>query len=259
VTVIALRAAFSLFSVAGVADAQQVSASIGGLVLDPQAKVVRKARARLINQTQAVPVMEVNTSQEGTFVFTPVEPAVYTITIEAGGFKKHSRTTVQLDANQRLGLPPISLELGSASETTTVDASGVTLETISSTRGGVIQQAQVNDLAMNGRSFAAVLTTLPGVENDGNSVFSQAIVGQRNDQYTYTLDGVTMQDVGCNCCAFRYSVDSIVEVTLETNGLPAEFGQSAGPQITIVSKSGGGQFHGTGYWFHSTATKVFCS
>jgi hypothetical protein len=170
--------------------------------------------------------------------------------VEAAGFKKHSRTSIPLDANQRLGIPPIALELGSTSETVVVDGSSPALETISSTRGGVVDQSQVNNLAMNGRSIGAVLRILPGVENDTDSVFGQAIAGQRTDQYTYTLDGVTMQDSGCGCFAFRYSVDAIAEISVATNALPAEFGHSAGPQITIVSKSGSRQFHGTGYWFH---------
>ena len=247
---IALPAALSLLSAATIIHGQQVSGSISGVVLDAQGGVVQNAKAILIHETQGVKAMEVNTSQEGTFVFTPLSPGTYTVTIEAAGFKKHSTTAVALDANQRLGLPPVALDLGPTSETVTVDGSGIALETISSARGGVVDESQVNNLAMNGRSIGAVLRILPGVENDTNSVFGQAIVGQRNDQYTYTLDGVTMQDSGCGCFAFRYSVDAIDEISVATNALPPEFGHSAGPQITIVSKSGGRQFHGTGYWFH---------
>jgi len=248
--VIALRAALSVLSLAGLAHGQQVSGSISGVVLDAQGAVVQNAKVTLLDQIQGVTAMGVNTSQEGTFVFTPLAPGIYTVTIEAAGFKKQSRTDVPLDANQCLGLPPIALELGSSKEVVTVDWRGAVLETISSARSGVIDRAQVDNLAMNGRSIGAVLRVLPGVENDTNSVFGQAIAGQRNDQYTYTLDGVTTQDSGCGCFAFRYSVDAIAEISVVTNALPAEFGHSAGPQITIVSKSGGRQFHGTGYWFH---------
>lgn len=59
-----------------------------------------------------------------------------------------------------------------------------------------------------------------------------------------------MEDSGCGCFAFRYSVDAIQELTVATNGLAAEYGHSAGPQITVVSKSGTKNFHGTGFWFH---------
>ena len=249
-SVFGVLAALSLLFVVRIGNGQQISGSVTGIVFDPKGAVVQNAQAILINQNQGVKAMEVHTNQEGAFVFTPLAPGTYTVIVDAPGFKKHTRTGVPLDANQRLGLPPITLELGSASETIVVDGSRPALETISSTHGGVVDQSQLSNLAMNGRSIGAVLRIIPGVENDTSSVFGQAIGGQRTDQYTYTLDGVTMQDSGCGCFAFRYSVDSIDEITVATNALNAEFGHSAGPQITIVSKSGGGQFHGTGYWFH---------
>jgi len=248
--VIALQTALSLLPFAGRLDAQQISGSISGVVLDSQARAVQNAKVTLIYLVQSVKAMEVNTTQEGTFLFTPLLPGTYTVTIEAPGFKKYSQTAIPLDANQRLGLPSIVLEVGSAAENITVDGNAVALDTISAARSGVVDQSQVVNLAMNGRSIGAVLRILPGIENDTNSVFGQAIAGQRNDQYTYTLDGVTMQDSGCGCFAFRYSVDAIDEISVASNALPAEFGHSAGPQITIVSKSGGVQFHGTAYWFH---------
>jgi Carboxypeptidase regulatory-like domain len=244
----AVLLALSVF--AGLAPAQQVSGSITGVVQDPQAQVVPNARVMLINQAQGVTAMQAVTSQEGTFVFTPLLPAQYTVTVEAAGFKRYSRTDISLDANQRLGIPPIALEVGSPTEAITVEANAVALETVSATRSGVVGQSQVNDLAMNGRNLGAVMRIVPGVQNDTSTANGQAIGGQRTDQYTYTLDGVTMEDSGCGCFAFRYSVDSIAEITVATNGLAAEYGHSAGPQITVVSKSGTRAFHGTGYWFH---------
>jgi len=122
----------------------------------------------------------------------------------------------------------------------------VALETVTAARSGIVTGTQVNDLGLNGRSFTNLMKTVPGVTNDGTNT----IAGQRTDQYTYTLDGVTMEDSGCGCFAFRYSVDAISEVKVATSALTAEFGHSAGPQITVVSKSGTRDFHGTGFWFH---------
>ena len=168
---------------AGVARAQQISGSITGVVQDPQARVVPNARVMLINQSQGVTAMQMITSPEGTFVFTPLLPATYTVTVEAPGFKKYSRTDIPLDANQRLGLPPIALEVGSPTEAITVEANAVALETVSATRSGVVGQSQVNDLAMNGRNFGAVMRIVPGVENDVSTANGQVIGGQRSDQH----------------------------------------------------------------------------
>ena len=215
---IALPLALSL-SFAGIISAQQISGSISGLVLDPQKQLVPNAKVTLVYENQGVTAMEMNTGHDGTFVFAPLAPGLYSMTIEGAGFKKYSRTGIQLDANQRLGLPPIALEIGAASESITVDGSVAALETMSATRSGVVDQSQVVNLAMNGRSIGAVLRILPGVENDTNSVFVQHIAGQPWDQYTYTLDGVTTEDSGCACFAFRYSVDAIAEISVGTNAL----------------------------------------
>ena len=237
---------FALLFLAGIAAAQQVSGSMSGVVQDAQGAVVPNAKVTLINQTQGVTAMTATTGAEGTFVFTPLLPATYTVTVEAAGFKKYSKTEIVLFANDRMGLPPISLEVGSATESVTVEANAVTLETVTAARSGIVTDSQVKDIALNGRSFTNLMKTVPGVTNDGTN----AIGGQRTDQYTYTLDGVTMEDSGCGCFAFRYSVDAIAEVKVQTNALTAEFGHSAGPQVTVVSKGGTRDFHGSGFWFH---------
>ena len=216
------------------------------MVQDAQGAVVPNARITLVNQTQGVTAMSQTTGPEGTFVFTPLLPATYTVTVEAAGFKKYSKTEIVLFANDRMGLPPISLEVGSATESVTIEANAVQLETVTAARSGIVTDTQVKDIALNGRSFTNLMKTVPGVTNDGTN----AIGGQRTDQYTYTLDGVTMEDSGCGCFAFRYSVDAIAEVKVQTNALTAEFGHSAGPQVTVVSKGGTRDFHGSGFWFH---------
>jgi len=103
-----------------VATAQQVSGSISGVVQDAQGAVVPNARVVLINQTQGTTAMQVITGLEGSFVFTPLLPSTYTVSVEAAGFKKYSKTDIVLFANDRMGLPPITLDVGSASESVTI-------------------------------------------------------------------------------------------------------------------------------------------
>jgi hypothetical protein len=226
--------------------AQQASGSISGVVQDAQGALVPGAKVTLLNQTQGSTYGQMNTTTDGTFVFQPLPPATYTVTVEANGFKKYTKTDVVLFANDRMGLPVITLDVGVGTETVTVEANAQALETVTAARSGIITGSQVVDLGLNGRSFTTLMKTAPGVTNDGTN----AIGGQRTDQYTYTLDGTTMEDSGCGCFAFTYSVDAIAEVKIQTNALTAEFGHSAGPQVTVVTKSGTRDFHGTGYWFH---------
>src|ERR1035438_4293900 len=123
-------------------SAQQISGSISGVVQDSQGSVIPNAKVTLINQTQGSTAREVSTSTDGSFVFTPLMPATYTVNVEAPGFKKSSRTDIALDATGRIGLPPILLEVGSAKDTIMVEAGAVTLETVSSTQSGVVNDTQ---------------------------------------------------------------------------------------------------------------------
>src|SRR5689334_12192611 len=104
-------------------SAQQSFGSISGVVQDSQGAVVPNAKVELTNQAQGAVVRELITSSEGTFVFTPAPPATYSITVEAPGFKKYVKREITLFAQDRLGLPPIVLELGTANEAVTVEAS----------------------------------------------------------------------------------------------------------------------------------------
>src|SRR5438067_11082715 len=110
---------------------QQSSGSISGLVQDSQAAVVPNARVVLINQAQGVVYRELLTSTEGTFFFTPVIPGTYTISVEIPGFKKYLRRDITLFAQDRVGLPPFQLELGTVGESINVEASTVPLQTVS--------------------------------------------------------------------------------------------------------------------------------
>src|ERR1019366_4525492 len=98
------------------AAAQQTSGMITGTVLDGHGGVVPEARVTVINEAQGTVFRELQTPAGGTFVITPVPPGSYTIAVEKTGFKKYTRTEVRLTATERVGLPPIILELGAVGE-----------------------------------------------------------------------------------------------------------------------------------------------
>jgi hypothetical protein len=106
---------------AGIAGAQQISGSITVWCRIRKHRLCPTRESPWSTKAKGLTAMQVITSPEGTFVFTPLLPATYTVTVEAPGFKKYSRTDISLDANQRLGLPPIALEVGSPTEAITVE------------------------------------------------------------------------------------------------------------------------------------------
>ncbi len=237
--------------------AQQVSGSISGVVKDNQGAVVPNAKVTLVNQLQGG-VREQNTNPDGSFVFTPVMPSTYTVSVESAGFKKFERRDVKLFANDRIALSDIVLDVGAVSETITVEANVVQLQTQSAERSGVVTGLQTVELALNGRNYLDLIKTVPGIVSDFNGqvagpggIGSIYANGQRGNQNNLTLDGVANMDTGSNGTQHTsLNIDAVAEFKVITNSQPAEFGRSAGAAINIVTKGGSKDFHGAGYWFH---------
>src|SRR5712692_3541232 len=228
------------------ASAQQSFGSISGVVQDGQGAVIPNAKVELTNVGQGAVVRELTTSAEGTFAITPLPPATYSLAVEAQGFKKYVKNDLKLYAQDRIGLPPIVLEIGAATESVTVEASTVQLQTVSAERSGVLTGSQVVDLASSARNFADLLKTVAGFNADTNNAN-----GLRADQNAIAVDGTSVMDVGNNSAGgWRMNSDIIAEFKVLTNGQQAEFGRASGANITVVTKSGAQNFHGVGYEFY---------
>jgi len=246
-----LIATASLQVVSAPLVAQNTSGSITGVVQDRTGAVIPGAQVVLINQEQGVEARQTITNEAGIYLFSALPAATFTVTVELPGFKIYKKTDIKLFVNDKLGLPPIVLEVGSQTESVTVEAEAVTLETVSAERSGVVTGRQMVDIALNGRSFTSLLKTVPGyTANDaGNVVYFN---GQRGDQNNYSVDGQTVIDSGVNRqagFAYRISMDAIAEFKVSTNSQSAEFGRNSGAQIQVATKQGTQEFHGGGYWF----------
>jgi hypothetical protein len=236
----------------------QNAGAISGVVQDSQQAVVPNAKVSLTNQDQKTIVREVATRTDGSFVLTPLLPGTYSLSVESSGFKKYTQSGLALNINDQIGLPPITLEVGSTGESVTVDALQIQLETVSAERSGVVTGRQMVDIAVNGRNYTSLLVTVPGAILDstfgggtssfggGNANFN----GQSNFQNNFTVDGQTVTDVGVNQqFAYRINLDAVQQFKVSTSSQGAEFGRTSGAQIQVVTKSGTKDFHGTGWWF----------
>ena len=233
-------------------SAQTVTGSITGVIQDAQGAVVPNAKVTLSNEAQGAASARVeNTNAEGVFVFTPLLAGTYTVEVEMMGFKRFVQSKVILDASQRLGLPPMSLEVGAVGESITVEANAIQLETLNAQRNAVVTGTQMVDIAINGRNYTSLLRLVPGVTADNaSSAGDVSFNGGRTAQSNYTVDGQDVTDIGVNQqFAYRVSVDSIAEFTIGTSSQTAEFGKNDGAQIQVVTKSGTRDLHGDGYWF----------
>jgi hypothetical protein len=228
------------------ASGQQSFGSISGVVQDSQGAVIPNARVVLTNQAQGAVVRELTTSSDGTFVITPLPPATYSLAVESQGFRKYVKNDIELFAQDRIGLPPVVLQIGAANETIMVEASAAQLQTVSAERSGILTGHQMVDLASNTRNFADFLKTVAGFNVDTNNAN-----GLRTDQNAIAVDGTSVMDVGNNSAGgWRMNSDIIAEFKVLTNGQQAEFGRASAANITVVTKSGTKGLHGVGYEFY---------
>ena len=178
--------AASVFSFA--AYSQQSSGSIRGVVKDAQGALVPGAKVVLVDVAQG-DNRELTTNSDGVFFFNPLKPSLYKVMVEASGFKKYERSEIRVSANDRLDLPDIQLAIGAITDSITVEASGVILQTRGAEKGGVLTGNQVINLALNGRSFLDLTRTVPGVVPTGG--IGGSVNGNRNNQNNLMVDGIT--------------------------------------------------------------------
>src|SRR5215470_1585025 len=210
----------SLFAFSFSVFAQNTSGSITGVVQDASGAVIPGAQISLINQEQGVTFQQTITNEAGIYLFSALPAATYTVTVELAGFKTYKKTDVKLFVNDKLGLPPVVLEVGSQAESVTVEASAVTLETISGERSGVVTGRQMADIALNGRNLTALFKTVPGAPADAG-LGMPTVNGLRNNQNNFTVDGQTFTDSGVNNpinFGYRLSMDAIAEFKVSTTG-----------------------------------------
>src|SRR5580658_7267689 len=196
--------------------AQGTSGSITGVVEDSQGAVVPGAKVTAINQNEKATVATDTTNSDGVFVFNPLSVATYTIRIEAQCFKTYEQKDIVLNVNDKIGLPPVLLTVGAVSESISVEANAVELETVTATRSGMVDNTQLNELPILTRTNAATayLREIPGSAPDVTGNFN----GGRVTDVVNQLDGVTMMDAGNNGVNYSFSIEAVGEVKVTTNG-----------------------------------------
>jgi hypothetical protein len=227
------------------------------MVKDAQEAAIPGANVTAVEQDKKTSVA-VLTDPEGRFIFTNLLPGRYSITFVAGGFKKTERTGVTLLANDRMSLGEIGMEVGAVSESVEVKAVAQELKTESAERSDAMTAVQLENLAVNSRSYLQLAGFLPGVVSTANlttgghaGLANISANGARFDQNNLTLDGLGNVDTGNNGDQLAtISLDAVQEFKVLTSSYQAEYGRSSGAQISVVTKSGTSDFHGSGFWYH---------
>src|SRR5256714_2885069 len=242
------------------ASAQTGTSTVRGTVTDQQGNVVAGASVTLSNaeknftRTQA-------TNSEGGYVFTSVPPGTYRLEAQATGFKKalvsdvHALVNTPTDQN-------VQLEVGNVSETININASSeAPINTSDATVGNTFTEHQILQLPLEARNVAGLLSLQPGVTFFGNvdqqgatsDYRNGSVNGGKSDQANVTLDGVDVNDQQQQTAftsVLRVTLDSVQEFRVTTTNPNAEQGRSSGAQISLVTKSGTNEYHGSLYEFH---------
>jgi hypothetical protein len=235
----------------------QNTGHFSGTIRDASGQVLPGATITLVNEATS-DTRTVVSNERGDCTFRAVQPGSYTVSVELAGFQKFERTNNVLNASGQRDVGRVRLEIGAISEVVTVTSTGTIVETKNSDYSGLPTATEIQQIQTKGRDVVNLLRLLPGVhyENDieamGDSFGSQLpnIGGQRKTWNQVTVDGLNGNELsGTNRMNSSINLDAIAEVKVLLNTYKAEFGHSAGANIEIVSKSGGQNYHGSGYWY----------
>jgi hypothetical protein len=226
--------------------AQTNSGRVEGTVHDASGAVIPNAKVSALNVTTGSKV-ETTASTQGLYVFPVMPQGVYTVTVEVTGFHKAVHTSVTVDIGITV-VEDFTMQVGAVSESVTVAATSLTLQTTESHIGRTVQMQDIDTLPQLGRTPIILAVYQPGVQNStpGDPTFAR-INGTRQGSSNSTLDGIDVNDAVAPRLGLAMTAnnsDSVVEVRMITNGGKAEYGRNAGGQVELVTRSGGNRFHG---------------
>jgi hypothetical protein len=253
-----------LLSLTGAAFAQSVAgsgtASVAGIVTDQTGAVVVGATVKMTRGTDLI--QSAVTNDQGRYSLNGLSAGTYDLSASAEGFKVFQAPGINLNSGDSIPLDA-TLEPAGAVTTTTVEGQKTAqVETESSEVSGTITQKEVVSLGLNGRNFTQLIALAPGVSNQTgqdeakvgvSGSVKYSVNGGRVEYNTFDADGSDLLNVGingANSTLIVYpSLDAIQEVKVLTSNYGAMYGRTASGTVLVTTKSGTGQFHGSGYEF----------
>jgi hypothetical protein len=240
-----------------VTSAQTVSSSIIGRVVDPANAVLAGTPLSLTDQNTGN-VRSASTDSSGVFRFTDVSPGTYSISIQAPGFKTFKEMQVVVSASETRDVGTLTLQLGNTSESITIIAEATPIQLASSEKSSEIDANQLSNVTLKGRDLFGYMKLIPGVIDTTASrdvtapgAIAGITINGNTSAKNFTVDGVTDMDTGSNgTLHYEPNLDSIQELKVLSSNYQAEFGRNSGGTITVVTKSGSQEFHGTAQWSH---------
>lgn len=234
------------------AHAQDVRASISGIVTDPTGSPVAGVPIRVLSAERGT-ASETTTNDSGRYLVQSLLPGTYTVSAEKQGFKKFQHSDIVLTSSDHPAID-IKLELGNTADSVTVSGDVSLLQTETSSRVSTIETRAVEDIPTAGRNLYQFQYTLPGVIKNSRywgsmelyafgNINGVSIGGGRTGENETLIDGVsnTKMDRGV---VYAPSLNGTQEVSVQTNIYDAQYGRVGGGVTLITTKSGTNAFHG---------------
>jgi hypothetical protein len=234
----------------------QVGGTISGYVQDqgggavPGATVTTESGGRQL-------VRSTTTNATGFFDFQALPRGTYLVKVVMSGFETQVQRDVEVTAGANVRLD-YALKVGGLAEEVVVSGRTTMVETRNATQSNLIDDQRVQDLPMNGRNVVALAGTYAGVTSiranqdtsDGRQGPIMSVNGGNTNHNLFTLNGSVFTHFNQTTGFNPPPPDAIQEIRIQTHNFSAEYGHTAGSQVSIVSKAGTNRFHGTAWEFH---------
>jgi hypothetical protein len=244
-----------------------VGGSISGTVTDPAGSVIPNAAVTLKESNIGL-AYRAHTDSKGYFTLPILPLGRYELTVEASGFRSYVRKNIVLDTDAALTINA-SIEVGSVIDTVNVSDNALQVEAVSTQLGEVIGGRQMTAVPLNGRSFTDLLSLQAGVapatsitsstvQDVGATVLNPSgtlnagtisVNGQREFANFFSVNGSDAEEDVNAGTAIVPNLDSIAEFRIVTSNFDAEYGEFSGGQVSVVTKSGSNQLHGSAFNF----------
>src|SRR5712692_3322759 len=233
----------------------QVAGSISGYVRDPSGAVLPRASVKAVSTEQQL-VRNAESDETGFYNLLAMPPGVYDITVESPGFETQIQKGARLTLSQNLRLD-IAMKVGAVQQEVTVASTATMVDTTSQTLSSLVDDRRVQDLPLNGRNVMSLAKILPGILNVNAPLElantrggpNMSVNGGRSVDNNYIFNGANFTHFGQTTGMNYPPPDAVQEIRVQTHNFSSEFGNNAGSQVTVTSKAGTNQFHGTAWEF----------
>jgi hypothetical protein len=224
------------------AHAQQTTGNITGRILDPQGAAVPGVTVTARSAATGFTRTEVSDA-EGIYRLNALPVGIYDVTAELQGFASVSRKAIDVNVGQTQTVD-FALKVASVAETVNVTAASPLIEITASSVGAIVDPKRIETLPLNGRQFANLAATVPGVglgfhtDPTKSTQYSPQINGGNGRNVNYQIDGGDNNDDTVGGLLQMFPLEAIQEFNFQTQRFKAEYGRSNGGVLNVVTKSG---------------------